>query len=105
MMSLKVADRRQLLGLAASSTAVLMSQVVGAQPYPTRPVRIIVPFAPGGGTDIIVRPIAIQLSERLRRQFILDNRSGAGGVVGTEIAANAPKDGYTLLVITLSHAV
>src|SRR4051794_29465107 len=105
MSSLKFPHRRQLLlRLAASGAALpIVSQVAGAQAYPTRPVRIIVPFAPGGGTDIIVRLIATQLSERLRKQFILDNRSGAGGVVGTEIAANAPKDGYTLLAITLSH--
>ena len=76
-----------------------------AQQYPTKPIRLIVPFAPGGSNDVVARAIATPLSERLGRQVIVDNRAGAGGVVGTELVANAPKDGYTLLVNSLSHAI
>ena len=76
-----------------------------AQDYPTKPVRIIVPFPPGGINDTVGRMIATQLSERLGKQFVVDNRGGAAGIVGSELAANAPKDGYTLLIVSLVHAV
>jgi tripartite-type tricarboxylate transporter receptor subunit TctC len=68
-------------------------------------VRVIIPFPPGGINDTVGRLVATQLSTRLGKQFVVDNRAGAGGVVGTELTANAPKDGYTLLVISLAHAV
>ena len=76
-----------------------------AQDYPVRPVRVIVPFPPGGVNDTVGRMIATQLSERIGKQFLVDNRSGAAGVTGTELAANAPKDGYTLLVVSLVNVV
>ena len=66
---------------------------------------MIIPFPPGGGNDIVGRVVATVLTERLGKQVIVDNRAGAGGVVGTELAANAPKDGYTLLVVSLAHTV
>jgi tripartite-type tricarboxylate transporter receptor subunit TctC len=69
-----------------------------AQPYPARPVRIVVPTAPGGGNDFIARHIGQKLGERLGQQFIVDNRPGAGGTIGTAFAAKAPADGYTLLL-------
>src|SRR5207249_9057955 len=65
----------------------------------------IIPFPPGGINDTVGRLVATQLSTRLGKQFIVDNRGGAGGTVGTELAANAPKDGYTLLVVSLAHTV
>lgn len=65
--------------------------------HPARPLRIIVPFAPGGGSDLVARLIAHKLSETLGRQMVVDNRAGAGGIVGTEIAAKSAPDGYTLL--------
>ena len=79
--------------------------MVAAQDYPIRPIRLIIPFPPGGSNDVVGRVFATRLSDRLGRQVVVDNRSGAGGVVGTEVVANAPPDGYTLLVISLAHAV
>ena len=76
-----------------------------AQNYPTKPVRIIAPFAPGGGTDFIARIAAQKLSEGLGQQFIVDNRPGAGGALGAEIGAKAPPDGYTFTLIAGSYAV
>jgi tripartite-type tricarboxylate transporter receptor subunit TctC len=77
----------------------------GAQDYPTKQVRIIIPFAPGGLNDLVGRAVATHLSEKFGRQVIPENRAGAGGVVGTEIVANAPKDGHVLLVVSIAHAV
>ena len=76
-----------------------------AQEFPTKPVRIIVPFAPGGLNDLVGRMIATHLTERFGRQVIVENRTGAGGVVGTELVANSPKDGHTLLIVSIAHAV
>ena len=78
---------------------------VASQEYPTKPRRMIIPFPPGGGSDVAGRVVAAALTERLGRQVIVDNRPGAGGIIGTELAANAPKDGYTLLMVSLAHTV
>ena len=91
--------------LAAAACALALAASAAAQNYPTKPVRMIIPFPPGGGSDVAGRVVATALSERLGRQVIVDNRAGAGGVIGSEIAANAPKDGYTLLVVSLAHTV
>jgi tripartite-type tricarboxylate transporter receptor subunit TctC len=76
-----------------------------AQEYPARPVRLIIPFPPGGSNDVVGRLIATKLGDRLGKQVVVDNRSGAGGVIGTEVASKSPPDGYTLLVISMAHAV
>ena len=83
----------------------LCSGMAAAQTYPTKPVRFIVAFAPGGAADIIGRIVAAQLSEQLGEQIVVDNRGGAGGVIGTEIAAKAKPDGYTLLLFSSAHTI
>jgi tripartite-type tricarboxylate transporter receptor subunit TctC len=91
--------------VAACGALFALATVAAAQDYPTRPVRLIIPFPPGGSNDVVGRVFATHLSEKLGKQVVVDNRSGAGGVVGTDLAANATPDGYTLLVISLAHAV
>lgn len=83
----------------------LLSGTVFAQQYPSRPVRMIVPFAPGGPTDVIARIMAQKLSETLGQQVVVDNRAGAGGNVGMGLAANALADGHTLLAVSSSFVV
>ena len=78
--------------------ACLFSAAAQAQDYPVRPIRIVVPIGPGGGTDILARHVAQRLSERLRQAVVVENRPGAGSLIGTEYVAKAPPDGYTLLV-------
>jgi tripartite-type tricarboxylate transporter receptor subunit TctC len=90
------------------STLVLTSLVslyAHAQPFPNRPVRIIIPFPGGGGADVVMRALQPKLSEYLGQPVIIDNRAGAGGNLGTEAVARAPADGYTLLVATASQAI
>jgi tripartite-type tricarboxylate transporter receptor subunit TctC len=95
---------RSLL-LRAAAILVALTATAAAQDYPNKPVRLIIPFPPGGSNDVVGRMIATQLSEKLGKQVIVDNRGGAGGVIGTEVAANSPPDGYTLLIISIAHAV
>ena len=98
--------RRKFLRLAAGSAALTAFPHIGrAQPYPSRPVRIIVGFAAGGAPDTIGRLIAQWLSERFGQQFVMDNRPGAGGNIATEAAVRAPADGYTLLLATVGDAI
>ena len=98
--------RRTFLHLAASAAALpAVSRMAQAQAYPSRPVRIIVGFPPGGATDIQARLMGQWLSERLGQQFVIDNRAGASGNIGTEAVAKAPADGYTLLQIVTPHAI
>jgi tripartite-type tricarboxylate transporter receptor subunit TctC len=98
--------RRQFLHLAAGASALpAVSRVARAQGYPTRPVRVIVPFAPAGTTDILARLIGQWLSERLGQQFVIENRPGASTIIGTEAVVRAPADGYTLLLATPSSAI
>jgi tripartite-type tricarboxylate transporter receptor subunit TctC len=86
--------------------AVLAAPLIAiAQTYPAKPVRIIVPFAPGGGSDLAGRLIAAKLTERMGANFIVENRPGAGSNLGAEIAVKSPPDGYTLLVISASYTV
>ena len=94
----ETSPRRQFLHLAAGAAALpAVSRIARAQAYPTRPVRIIVGFPAGGATDILARLMGQWLSERLGQQFVIENRPGAGGNIGTEAVVRAPPDGYTLL--------
>jgi tripartite-type tricarboxylate transporter receptor subunit TctC len=98
--------RRKFLHLAAGAAALpAVSRIASAESYPSRPVRVIVGFAPGGATDIMGRLMGQWLSERLGRPFLIENRAGAGGNVGTEVVVNASPDGYTLLVVTVVNAI
>jgi tripartite-type tricarboxylate transporter receptor subunit TctC len=94
-----------LLSKSALLLLVVLASVAAAQDYPNRPVRLIVPFPPGGANDIVARAISTQLGERLGKQVIVDNRGGAGAVIGTELVATAPKDGHTLLLASLTHTI
>ena len=98
--------RRRFLSLAAAGIAAPFSlSIAWAQPYPARPVRLIVGFPPGGTADLVARLIGQWLSERLGQPFVIENRPGAGTNIATEAAVRAPADGYTLLLATANNAV
>src|SRR6476660_8833187 len=98
--------RRDFLHLAAGAAALsVLPRIAQAQAYPARPVRMIVPFAPGGQNDAIGRLIAQKLSEHFGKQYIIENVGGGGGVVGTVRAAQASHDGYTLLVMDTGFVI
>jgi tripartite-type tricarboxylate transporter receptor subunit TctC len=98
--------RRNFLHLAAGAAALpAVSRIAGAQAYPSRPVRIIVPFAPGGTFDIMARLIGQWLTEKLGQPFVIENRPGAGGNIGTESVVRAPADGYALLLVGTANAI
>ena len=96
-----------LLSRLTKTAALLLalSSAAAADDYPNRPVRLIIPFPPGGSNDVVGRMVAAQLSVKLGQQVFVDNRGGAGGTIGTEAAAHAAPDGYTLLGVSLAHAV
>src|SRR5918997_7173665 len=97
-------DRRSLvLGVAGAMLAY--AAPAPAQDYPTKTIRIIVPFDPGGVNDVAARVVATHLTQRLGKQVIVENKPGAGGVVGTELGAQAAPDGYTLTAISVANAV
>src|SRR5689334_14093300 len=98
--------RRQFLHLAATVAALpALPRVVRAQAYPTRPVRMLVGFPPGGVTDIVGRLAGQWLSERFGQPFVIENRPGAAGNIATEAVVNATSDGYTLIVVSPAHTV
>lgn len=84
---------------AYSVVLVLYVQISAAQPYLAKPVRVIVPFAPGGGGDLTARAVSEKVSEKLKQQFVVDNRGGAGGLVGLELTAKSLSDGYPIMIM------
>src|SRR5258706_6351487 len=96
---------KPIFNIAAALLAGLFSPLVSAQAYPAKPVRMIAASSPGSGVDIVARIIAPKLAEQLGRQVVVDNRAGAGGNIGAELAAKAAPDGYTLFVSTPSQTI
>src|SRR5258706_3651560 len=98
--------RRKFLHLAAGAAALpAVSRFARAQAYPSRPVRLLVPLAPGGASDILARLIGQWLSERLQQQFVVENRTGAATNIATEAVVRSPPDGYTLLLVNAANAI
>src|SRR5215831_6533408 len=83
------------------AACLALAQLACAQEYPARPVRLVVPFPPGGSVDVVARALSPKLSERLGQQVVIENKSGASGIIGTEAVAHAKPDGYTLLINTI----
>ena len=99
-------SRKKLIDAAAvavvAGAACLIAVTACAQTFPSKPIRLIVPYPPGGGTDFVARVVALKLPEVIGQNVVVDNRAGAAGLVGTELAARAPADGYTLLLVDSS---
>jgi tripartite-type tricarboxylate transporter receptor subunit TctC len=100
-------DMRKACSVLVKAAALLLvlTATAAAQDFPTKPIRLIIPFPPGGSNDVVGRMVALQLGDRLGKQVVVDNRGGAGGIIGTEAAAKSAPDGYTLLIISIAHAV
>ena len=96
---------RTCIAAALAAAAFAVTADAAEQSYPTRPVRLVVPFPPAGAVDTVARVVAPALSERLRQQIVIDNRGGANAIIGTDIVAKAPPDGYTLLIEPAGHAI
>jgi len=95
---------QSLVSLLAAAMTVVPAQA-DAQTYPTKPVRLMVPFVPGGNTDIIARVVAPEMSKALGQQLVIENRGGGGSTIGTEVVAKSPPDGYTLLLVSAAHVI
>src|SRR5688500_17999062 len=97
--------RGQMLRLTAALLGIALAGGAYAQAWPAKPVRVIVPFAPGGGTDIQARLLGKSFHDSMGQTFVIENRAGASGIIGAELAARSPADGYTILFTTASLAV
>ena len=98
-----VASSLVIMLLTASVAGAQITSTGSGQAYPSKPVRVVIPWPPGGGNDISGRIVMQKLSESLGQQFTIDNRGGAGGTIGTEVVAKAPADGYTIMVQSVTH--
>jgi len=96
---------RTAVATVLAVAAALGATSASAQEYPTKPVKIIVPFAPGGSADVFGRAVAVRLQEVMKQTFIVENRPGAGSLIGTEAVAKSAPDGYTLLLMSNTHTV
>jgi tripartite-type tricarboxylate transporter receptor subunit TctC len=97
--------RRSLAGVFSVATALLAVSGPAHAEYPDKPIKIVVPFAPGGGTDLVARTMSITMQQELGQPVIIDNRSGAATIIGTEFVAKSPPDGYTMVMATVAHIV
>lgn len=97
--------KHRMLCASLLLAGLMTSAVTHAQSWPTRPIRLVVPFAPGGNTDIIARAIAPKMTQDLGQQILIDNRGGAGSTLGTAIVAKAPPDGYTIGMVSSAHVI
>ena len=97
--------RRGFVAATAGLSLGLAPAIVRAQDYPTKSVRVVVPYPAGGGTDIVARLIVPRLAERWKQTVLIDNKGGASGILGSEIVAKAAPDGYTLLIMTSAHTI
>ena len=104
-MNIRTFKRRALQGLAALAGLAALGTSAQAQSYPNRPVKIVVPFAAGGPADNYARFVAQRLGEELKQSFVIDNKPGAGSIIGTDLVAKSPADGYTLLMMSNAHTV
>ncbi len=102
--AVKPSFARKLIASSCAGALALVSGLAVGQQYPVKPVRVIVPFAPGGGSDITARQFSTKLSEYMGQQFVVENRGGAGGLIGMEFTARAPADGYTIMMMSASFA-
>src|SRR5437868_8003338 len=103
----KLSLRNVMFAVAVTSSLVSLAHAASVEvsKYPTKPIRLIAPFVPGGGTDITARAVAAKLTERWGQQVIVDNRPGAAGTIGVDLTATAIPDGYTICLISASHSV
>jgi tripartite-type tricarboxylate transporter receptor subunit TctC len=97
--------RREFIGLFVGAVMILPATAAAAESFPTRPIRLVVPYPAGGGTDIVGRMLGQKLHESLAQPIVIDNRGGAGGTIGTALAAKSAPDGYTLLLVPTSHVI
>ncbi len=96
---------RSFITITTTVVLAIASSIASAQSWPTKPVTLVVPFPPGGGTDAFARPIAAQFAKNTGKQLVIENRGGAGGTVGASVAAKAPADGYTLFMGAVHHTI
>src|SRR5262245_49279331 len=97
--------RRGFITLVGAATLMLSAAADAAEPFPSRPIRLVVPYPPGGGTDIVARLLGQKLHESLGQPVVIDNRGGAGGTLGTAVVAKSASDGYTLVLVPTSHVI
>ena len=105
MKTMHINRRGFATGTLALATTVTAPAILRAQDFPSKPVRVVVPYPAGGGTDLVARLIMPRLAERWKQTVLIDNKGGASGILGSDIVAKAPADGYTLLVMTSAHTI